>query len=80
MHRSADLVGWLDSQRIIVILPLTDAASARFAASRFRDEIWLLSHVRGNQKWQISLVDDLDEIGALLDQTVTDQASTDLAA
>lgn len=78
--RSADLVGWLDSQRIIVILPLTDAASARFAASRFRDEIWLLSHAQGNQKWQISLVDDLDEIGALLDQTATDQASTDLAA
>ena len=73
--RATDLVGWLDGQRIIVILPETDAASARFAASRFRDEIWMLSHVQGNQKWQISLVDDLDEIEALLDQTATDQAA-----
>ena len=78
--RAADLVGWLDSQRIIVVLPLTDAASARFAATRFRDEIWDLSRTQGNQKWQISLVDDLDEIGALLDQMATDQTSTDQAA
>ncbi len=73
--RSPDIVGWLDDQRIIVVLPETDAASARFAASRFRDEIWILSHAQGNQKWQISLVDDLDEIEALLDQTAADQAA-----
>jgi hypothetical protein len=73
--RTTDLVGWLDSQHIIVILPQTDAASARFAATRFRDEIWMLSHVQGNQKWQISLVDDLDEIQALLDQTAATLAA-----
>ncbi len=73
--RTMDLVGWLDRLRIIIILPETDAASARFAATRFRDEIWTLSHSQGNQKWQISLVDDLDEIAALLDQTAADQAA-----
>ncbi len=78
--RSADLVGWLDGQRIIVVLPVTDTASARFAANRLRDEIWIFSRTQGNQKWQISLVDDLDEIGALLDQAATDQTATDVAA
>jgi len=73
--RTMDLVGWLDGMRIIIILPETDAASARFAATRFRDEIWTLSHAQGNQKWQISLVDDLDEIEALLDQAAADQAA-----
>jgi hypothetical protein len=37
-----------------------------------RDEMWLLSYTHGGQKWQISLVDDLDQIDALLlEQTVT---------
>jgi hypothetical protein len=74
--RSVDLVGWLDHRRIIVVLPEADAASARFAASRLRDEIWILSHSQGNQKWDITMVDDLSEIEALLDQA----ASQDLAA
>ncbi len=73
--RTTDLVGWLDGLRIIIILPEADAASARFAATRFRDEIWVLSHPQGNQKWQIGLVDDLDEIEALLDQMTADQAA-----
>ncbi len=64
--RSLDLVGWLDDSRIIMVLPMTDAPSARFAATRMRDEMWLLSYTHGGQKWQIQLVDDLDQIESLL--------------
>jgi hypothetical protein len=64
--RSLDLVGWLDESRIIMVLPMTDAPSARFAATRMRDEMWLLSYTHGGQKWQIRMVDDLDQIEALL--------------
>jgi hypothetical protein len=74
--RSLDLVGWLDDNRIIMVLPMTDAPSARFAATRMRDEMWLLSYQHGGQKWQIRLIDDLDHIEALLiEQTASlDQA------
>jgi hypothetical protein len=81
-HRSAravDLVGWLDDRRIIVVLPEADAASARFAASRLRDEIWILSHSQGNQKWDITMVDDLSEIEALLEHA-SDQDQAAAAA
>ena len=64
--RSLDVVGWLDDSRIIMVLPMTDAPSARFAATRMRDEMWLLSYTHGGQKWQIRLVDDLDQIEGLL--------------
>jgi hypothetical protein len=64
--RALDLVGWLDEQRIIMVLPMTDAPSARFAATRMRDEMWLLSHSHGGQKWQVRLIDDLDAIEAML--------------
>jgi hypothetical protein len=64
--RGLDLVGWLDDQRIVIVLPMTDAPSARFAATRMRDEMWLLSYTHGGQKWQIRLIDNLDEIEALL--------------
>jgi hypothetical protein len=64
--RSLDMVGWLGENRIVMVLPMTDAPSARFAASRMRDEMWLLSYTHGGQKWQIKLIDDLDQIEALL--------------
>ena len=64
--RSLDIVGWLDDNRIIMVLPMTDAPSARFAATRMRDEMWLLSYTHGGQKWQITMIDDLDQIEALL--------------
>jgi hypothetical protein len=64
--RQLDLVGWLDENRIIMVLPMTDAPSARFAATRMRDEMWLLSYTHGGQKWQIKMIDDLDQIEAIL--------------
>ena len=55
-----------------MVLPMTDAPSARFAATRMRDEMWLLSYTHGGQKWQINMIDDLDQIEALLaEQNVT---------
>jgi hypothetical protein len=66
--RIVDLVGWLDEDRIAIILPEADAASARFAVTRLRDEMWVSSHGRGNQKWQISMIDDPLKIEELLEQ------------
>jgi hypothetical protein len=31
-----------------------------------REEMWLLSHSHGGQKWQVRLIDDLDAIEAML--------------
>jgi hypothetical protein len=72
--RMVDLVGWLDADRIVVVLPEADAASARFVASRLRDEIWILSHAQANTKWQVTLIDDLSEIASLL-ETPSDEAA-----
>jgi hypothetical protein len=78
--RSLDLVGWLDDSRIIMVLPMTDAPSARFAATRMRDEMWLLSYQHGGQKWQIKMIDDLDQIEALLlEQTAVSEADAEAA-
>jgi hypothetical protein len=73
--RTVDLVGWLDESRIAILLPEADGASARFAVTRLRDEMWVSSHVQGNQKWQISMIDDLTKIEEMLDQQVELQAN-----
>jgi hypothetical protein len=64
--RIHDLVGWLDEHRIGIILPEADAASARFAVTRMRDEMWVSSQFRGNQKWNVTLLDELPKIEELL--------------
>jgi hypothetical protein len=64
--RNTDLVGWLDDGRIAMVLCETDAASARFALSRLRDEMWLLSYTQGGQKWTIELLDNPEKIAALI--------------
>jgi len=73
--RGIDLAGWLDATRMIIVCPQIDAASARFPATRLRDEMSRLSLAVNGPKWQISLVDDLDEIQALLDQATAGQAA-----
>lgn len=73
--RGTDLVGWLDDRRIIAVMPETDAASARFAVSRLRDEMWLLSHAQGGQKWEIDLIDTTDRIERLLEDESERQAA-----
>lgn len=73
--RAIDLAGWLDATSMIIVCPQIDAASARFVATRLRDEMSRQSLAVAGPKWQISLVDDLDEIQALLDQATADQAA-----
>ena len=69
--RSTDLVGWLDDRRVVIVLCLTDAESARFALNRLRDEMWLLSYTQGGQKWGITLLDDPEKIASLAGVTLS---------
>jgi hypothetical protein len=68
--RTTDLVGWTGDDRILVVMPETDAESARIAAARWRDEIWLRSRSSGGQKWDIVTFDhgekfrNIDDVGA----------------
>jgi len=73
--RDTDLIGWLDAQRVIMILPETSPANARVAAARWRNDIWLRSRGQGGRKWHVTVVDDptrcasLEEIGRLIEQS-----------
>ncbi|MBF6600246.1 MAG: hypothetical protein IVW36_07025 [Dehalococcoidia bacterium] len=53
--RAMDLVGWVDSATILMVLPETTTDEARAAASRLRSEMWLRSRSFGGQKWEIRL-------------------------
>jgi hypothetical protein len=59
--RTTDLVGWACEDRILVVMPETDAESAQIAAARWRDEIWLRTRQSGGQKWNIVTFDRLED-------------------
>jgi hypothetical protein len=57
--RSTDLIGWLDDQCILIILPHSDAVSAAAAIERWRTEITMRSwHVAGGMTWRIAAASD----------------------
>jgi PleD family two-component response regulator len=56
--RASDLAGWAGGERLLLIMPETDAESARVAASRLRDEMWHRSRMAGGQRWEIALLED----------------------
>jgi len=56
--RDTDLIGWLDEQRLIVILPETSVDDACVAAARWQNDIWLRSRGQGGRKWHVTIVDD----------------------
>lgn len=84
--RNTDLVGWMGDGNIMVIMAETDAPSGRFAVTRLRDEMWLLSHSHGGHKWQITLIDDLERIAEVAglppanDDNIAEAAGGDEAA
>jgi hypothetical protein len=56
--RAVDIVGWLGSDHILIVLPETTSEQAEFAAKRLADQVWLRSRHIGGQRWQITRVDD----------------------
>jgi hypothetical protein len=56
--RSMDLVGWIDEQTILMLLPETSREEARSAASRWRNEMYARSRNEGGQKWEIRIAHD----------------------
>jgi hypothetical protein len=56
--RRYDLAGWLDGQRVIVVMPDTAEGEAKAAAERIRLEMWRGSTAVGGQKWTVVHVAD----------------------
>ena len=54
--RSTDLLGWLDGESFLMIMPETTPADAEAAVVRWRNEMWLRSRRLGGQKWSIAVL------------------------
>jgi hypothetical protein len=54
--RSTDLVGWLDSGTLLIILRESEEV-ARAVASRFRQQMWLATRGVGGQKWRSEVLE-----------------------
>ena len=57
--RMADLIGWLDGDDILVILPHTDRIGALAAIERWRGEMYAETGQMGGLKWLAAAVDDV---------------------
>lgn len=72
--RQADLVGWLDDKRIIVILPEATEEDARAALLRITNELWQRTQYVGGLKWRstalvnASTFDSVEELVAGIEQ------------
>ncbi len=53
MCRSVDIVGWLGSENVLLILPEAADAEAKRAATRLADEFWRRSQHAGGQRWKL---------------------------
>ena len=63
--RSTDLVGWLSDESILILMPETTPDSTRVALNRWKNEIWLHTRTRGGQKWDVIVLDRLDDFATL---------------
>ena len=63
--RSTDLVGWLSDESILILMPETTPDSTRVALNRWKNEIWLHTRTHGGQKWDVIVLDQLDEFETL---------------
>jgi hypothetical protein len=63
--RSTDLVGWLSDDSILIIMPETPQDDARSAVNRWQSEMWLHSRTRGGQKWDVVVLDQLEDFATL---------------
>lgn len=56
--RSTDLVGWLDEDRYIIVMPETVESDAEVAVFRWRNQMWLRSRHLGGRKWRIAAIEN----------------------
>ena len=56
--RTSDLIGWLDGDDILVVLPHTDRVGALAAIERWRGEMYAETGQLGGLKWLAAAVDD----------------------
>jgi hypothetical protein len=56
--RSTDLVGWIEGDRILTIMPETTPEEAKAAASRLLNEMWLRGRSMGGKKWSLAAIED----------------------
>lgn len=56
--RSTDLVGWIEGDRIITIMPETNPEEAKAAASRLLNEMWLRGRSMGGKKWSLAAIEN----------------------
>lgn len=56
--RSTDLVGWLDDETYIIVMPETLEEEAQVAMHRWRSQMWSQSRDLGGQKWRIAAIAD----------------------
>ena len=59
--RTSDLIGWLDGDDILVILPHTDRAGALAAIERWRGEMYAETDQMGGLKWLAAAVDNVQQ-------------------
>jgi hypothetical protein len=57
--RSTDLLGWLGSDSILMVMPETRQANANAAASRWRDDMWLRGQHVGGHQWQVVAMENV---------------------
>jgi hypothetical protein len=56
--RSSDLLGWLGSVSILMIMPETPPGGARVAVFRWREDMRIRSQSVGGRMWQVVLFED----------------------
>jgi hypothetical protein len=56
--RSTDLLGWLGSVSILMIMPETPPGGARVAVFRWREDMRMRSQSVGGHKWRVVLIED----------------------
>lgn len=56
--RASDLIGWLDGDDILVVLPHTDVTGADGAIDRWREEMRRQTEPFGNLKWLAASIQD----------------------
>jgi len=61
--RTSDLIGWLDGDDILVVLPHTDRAGVLAAIERWRVEMCAETGQTGGLKWLVAAVDDARQFG-----------------
>ena len=75
--RSTDLLGWLENNSFLVIMPETSQVDMETAVFRWRNEMWLCSRGVNGKKWKIIA---LDPAGFKTAEAVIESAIQQLAS